>query len=231
MAVPQVTLTFFGHAAFSLQHGDTTLLFDPYLSKNPLATVQASDVWANYILISHAHFDHVGDSVAIAARTGATVITTAEVGNLLTEKGVATVHRMHIGGKQKFDFGYVRVTPAFHGAGVPGGHAAGFIVNFYGITVYFAGDTSIFGDMALLGRLESIDYALLPIGDNFTMGPDDACEAVGLLQPRQVIPMHYNTFEVIEQSPEEFKQKVEQRYAIPVHILQPGQGMVLDRVI
>lgn len=219
-------LTYLGHACFLLSQGHDSLLFDPFLTDNPFQIAQAADISPNYILVSHGHFDHMGDTVSIANRTGATVISTAEIARLVTEQG-CTAHGMHIGGKHSFDFGYVRITPAFHGAGVPGGHACGFIVNFHGLTVYHAGDTSLFGDMALLGRLESIDYALLPIGDNFTMGPNDAAEAVSLLKPRAVIPMHYNTWPIIAQSPEAFQQIVHAKTEIPVRIVSPGQSLSL----
>ncbi|TCL33975.1 L-ascorbate metabolism protein UlaG (beta-lactamase superfamily) [Anaerospora hongkongensis] len=221
-----VNLTFWGHACFQLTHKDHSLIFDPFLTDNPFQITQASDITCNYILVSHGHADHLGDAVSIAQRTGATVIATAEVAHLIGQEN-CTTHAMHIGGKHAFDFGYVRITPAFHGAGIPGGHACGFIVNFFGTTIYFAGDTSLFGDMALLGRLENIDYALLPIGDNYTMGPSDAVEAVALLKPKAVIPMHYNTWPVIAQSPEDFKQAVEQRLAVPVYIVAPGQQLTL----
>ncbi len=220
-----ITLTFHGHACFSLASGSTTLLFDPFLTGNPLATAKADEIECNYILVSHGHGDHLGDTVAIASRTGATVIATAEIAALVGEQQCANIS-MHIGGKRSFDFGYVRITPAFHGAGVPGGHAAGFIVSFYGKTLYFAGDTALFGDMELLGRLEKIDYALLPIGDNYTMGPDDAAEAARLLKPGAVVPMHYNTWPVIAQSPEAFKTKLKD-LPIPVHIVSPGQSITL----
>ncbi|HWR08668.1 metal-dependent hydrolase [Sporomusa sp.] len=219
------TLTFHGHACFSLTNGTTTLLFDPFFTGNPITTTKAEEVTCNYILVSHGHGDHLGDTVQIAKRTGATVIATAELAALVGQQDCANIS-MHLGGKRTFDFGYVRVTPAFHGSGVPGGHAAGFIVSFFGKTVYFAGDTALFGDMALLGRLEKIDYALLPIGDNYTMGPADAFEAVKLLNPRAVIPMHYNTWPLIAQSPEAFKAKVEELH-IPVHIVAPGESINL----
>jgi L-ascorbate metabolism protein UlaG (beta-lactamase superfamily) len=219
------TLTFHGHACFSLINATTTLLFDPFFTGNPITTTKAEEVTCNYILVSHGHGDHLGDTVQIAKRTGATVIATAELAALVGQQDCANIS-MHLGGKRTFDFGYVRVTPAFHGSGVPGGHAAGFIVSFFGKTVYFAGDTALFGDMALLGRLEKIDYALLPIGDNYTMGPADAFEAVKLLNPRAVIPMHYNTWPLIAQSPEAFKAKVEELH-IPVHIVAPGESINL----
>lgn len=218
-------LTFYGHACFSLCAKDTTLLFDPFFTGNPVNPGNPAEISCNYILVSHGHSDHLGDTIDIAKRTGATVVSTAEIASLVGQQQCANIS-MHLGGKRTFDFGYVKLTPAFHGAGVPGGHAAGFIVNFWGKTIYFAGDTALFGDMALLGRLENIDYALLPIGDNYTMGPEDAIEAVKMLKPKTVIPMHYNTWPVIAQSPEAFKEKVE-ALTISVQILNPGQSITL----
>ena len=213
-------LKYLGHACFMLRKGKNALIIDPFLTGNPAATETADQIDCQTILVSHGHDDHLGDAVSIAKRTGATIITTAEIARSCGEKG-ATVHGMHLGGKRTFDFGFVRITPAFHGSGIPGGHACGFIVNFYGKTFYHTGDTALFGDMALLGRLESIDVALLPIGDNYTMGPSDAAEAAHMLQPKLVVPMHYNTWPVIEQSPEKFKTDVETRFKIPVHIMKP----------
>lgn len=218
------SLKFFGHSCFQLTNNQTSVIFDPFLTDNPFNIARPADIKCNYVLISHGHFDHLGDGIAIAKQNGATVIATAEIAGLCGSQGCQT-HAMHIGGKHAFDFGYVRITPAFHGAGVEGGHACGFIVSFFGKTVYFAGDTSLFGDMALLGSLEAIDYALLPIGDNFTMGPSDAVEAAAMLKPKTVIPMHYNTWPLIAQNPEEYKAAVEQRLQIPVTIVKPGETL------
>lgn len=223
------TLKFLGHSCFQLNGNNISILFDPFVTGNPVCPISATEIDCNYILISHGHGDHLGDAYDIAKRTNATIISTNEVAVLSGEQGCQN-HGMHIGGKHAFEFGYVRITPAFHGAGVPGGHACGFIINFFGTNVYFAGDTSLFGDMALLGRLEKIDYALLPIGDNFTMGPSDAAEAVGMLKPKVAIPMHYNTWPLIAQSPENFKQDVENRFNTPVHILQPGETLELKKM-
>ena len=221
-----VQLKFLGHACFQLNNGGTSIIFDPFLSGNPYQIAGPDQVKANYVLVSHGHFDHLGDAISIAKANDATVISTAEIAGLCGEQGCKS-HAMHLGGKRDFDFGSVRLTLAFHGAGVPGGHACGFVVNFYGKTVYFAGDTALFGDMALIGRLENIDYALLPIGNNFTMGPDDAVEAVNMLKPKHVVPMHYNTWPVIEQDPEQFKAKVETRLNVPVTIVKPGETITL----
>lgn len=222
----QTTLTFLGHAAFALESGQTAILIDPYLTGNPQAAARPDELKADYILVTHAHGDHLGDTVAIAKRTGAKVVATAEVANMLKARGCDVIP-VHIGAKKQFPFGYVRVTPALHGSGVAGGHAAGFVVNLAGTTVYHAGDTGLFGDMALLGRLEKIDYVLLPIGDNYTMGPDDAVEAVGMLNPRFVVPMHYNTHALIKQDPAAFRKAVETRYKAKVLIMQPGAVLAL----
>jgi L-ascorbate metabolism protein UlaG (beta-lactamase superfamily) len=219
-------LKFLGHACFQLTHEKTSIIFDPFLTNNPFNIAQPQDIQCNYIFVSHGHSDHLGDTIQLAKQNDATVIATAEIAGLCEKQGCKT-HAMHIGGKHTFDFGYVRITPAFHGSGVEGGHACGFIVNFFGRIIYFAGDTSLFGDMALLGRLEKIDYALLPIGDNYTMGPSDAVEAAALLKPKIVIPMHYNTWPVIAQSPLEYKQAVEQQLSIPVQIVNPGETLTI----
>lgn len=219
-------LKFYGHACFTLQNEKTTLLFDPYLTGNPFNIATKDEVNANYILLSHAHFDHLGDSVEIAKRCDATIISTAEVCHLVGKDGCHT-HAMHIGGKKSFPFGSVRVTLAFHGSGVPGGHACGFVVNFAGTNIYFAGDTGIFGDMELIGKLEKLDYALLPIGNNFTMGIEDAAIAADMLKATTVIPIHYNTWPLIAQKPEEFKQLVEKNTSSKVAIVKPGETISL----
>ncbi|MDF2635632.1 MAG: metal-dependent hydrolase, partial [Pelosinus sp.] len=191
----------------------------------PWKAANADEIECQYILVSHGHQDHLGDTVPIAKRTGAKVITSNALAGLLKDQG-CDVAPMDIGGQRAFDFGYVKLTPAVHGSGVPGGLAAGFIVNFYGKTIYFAGDTALFGDMAFIAKAK-VDYALLPIGDNYTMGIADAADAVGLIKPKAVIPMHYNTNPLIKASPEEFKKVVEKRYRIQVHVMQPGGTLVL----
>ncbi|MDR3588311.1 MAG: metal-dependent hydrolase [Negativicutes bacterium] len=222
----KTTLTYYGQSAFMLTHGDTRLVFDPWFTGNPWKAATAGEINCQYILVSHAHQDHLGDTVAIATRTGAKVITTSAIARMLKDQG-CDVQPMDIGGKRMFDFGFVRVTPAMHGSGIAGGQAAGFVVNFYGTTIYFAGDTALFGDMALIAKQEKLDYALLPIGNNYTMGPEDALEAVGMLNPKMVIPMHYNSNPLIMQSPDEFKRAVESRFGIPTIVMQPGKTLVL----
>lgn len=222
-----IKLHYYGHSAFLLSHNDEPiLLFDPFFTGNTWEKAKQEEINCKFILVSHAHGDHLGDTLAIAKRTGAQVISTAEIANMCAAEGLNT-HPMHLGGKTTFPFGWVRVTPAFHGSGISGGHACGFIVNFYGKVVYFAGDTSIFGDMELLGKIEQIDWALLPIGSNFTMGPDDAALAASMLKPKHVIPIHYKTWPIIDQDPEAFKLLTETTYKIPVSIVPPGEEITL----
>ena len=220
------TLTFYGQSTFVLAHGETRLIVDPWLTGNPWKVVAADDIDVQYILVSHAHGDHIGDAAGIAKRTGGKVISTSEITRMLGSQGVTNVHPMSIGGKWNFEFGWVKVTNAIHGSGVAGGQAAGFIINFFGKVVYFAGDTALFGDMSYIGKA-NLDYALLPIGDNYTMGPEDAAAAVGLLKPKKVIPIHYNTNPLIKQNPQDFKKMVETRYNVPVLIMNPGTSITL----
>ena len=187
-------LHYIHHAAFSLNDGKTTLLFDPYLENNPEG-LSSGDLKADYIFISHFHGDHVGEAYAIAKRTEALIITTAEIANDAKAHGL-NAHAMHI--------------------------ACGFIVHFDGSVFYFAGDTGLFADMELIGKRNAIDYAFLPIGDNFTMGPDDAAYAAGLLKAKTVIPIHYNTWPLIDQDPEEFKNVVEKETSSKVLIVPCG---------
>jgi L-ascorbate metabolism protein UlaG (beta-lactamase superfamily) len=219
-------ITFLGHAAFRLQEeGKGTLIFDPFVTGNPLAPLKLEAINADYILVSHGHFDHLGDAYKIAEKSGATIISTAEIAKQADEKGLKA-HAMHIGGRHRFPFGSVKLTLAFHGSGIPGGHACGFVVDYYGKIIYFAGDTGLFGDMKLIGELDVLDYALLPIGDNFTMGIDDAVMAVSFLKAKTVIPYHYNTWPLIEVDPQEFKQKVEEKTGSRCIILPPGESQV-----
>jgi L-ascorbate metabolism protein UlaG (beta-lactamase superfamily) len=226
-----VTITWYGHAALGIDTGKYKLLVDPYLSENPAATVSPEEVEADYILISHGHFDHVGDTVDIAKRTGAMVVTNFEIANWMAEKGLE-VHAQHLGGGFEYPFGYLKFTLALHGSGLPdgsyGGNPAGFLwTTNEGKKIYLAGDTGLFGDMRLIGE-EGIDLTVLPIGDNFTMGPEDALRAIKLIKPKNVIPIHYNTWELIEQDAGSWKDRVENETGAQVHILQPGGSFTLD---
>jgi L-ascorbate metabolism protein UlaG (beta-lactamase superfamily) len=221
-------VTWLGHAALSLETNGFNLLVDPFLSGNPAASVAPEKVDADYILLSHGHGDHLGDTVAITERTGALVITNAELTDWLDKKGVRA-HGQHLGGGFQHPFGYLKFTLAIHGSGLPdgsyGGNPAGFLLTTNDKKkIYMACDTGLFGDMRLIGE-EGIDLAILPIGDNYTMGPDDALRAVKMLEPVQVIPIHYNTFEVITQDPEAWAERVESESDAKVHVIAPGESI------
>lgn len=200
-------------------------MIDPFLADNAFAPISPADVEADYIVITHGHGDHVGDAVSIAKRTGALVISNFEICNWLQSQGVSKIHAQHIGGGFRHPFGYLKLTIAHHGCSLPdgsyGGNPAGVLLTTEEKTLYFAGDTGLFYDMRLIGD-EGVDLAVLPIGDNFTMGPDDALRAVKLINPAVVIPIHYNTFEVIEQDPMAWKRRVEAETDTEVRVLQPG---------
>lgn len=207
-----------------VEHDGTALIFDPYLSQNPAKTVTPDQVKPDYIFVSHGHADHLGDTVELAIDNHATVITTAEMGRYLTSQAKEIkVEPMHIGGQWKFPFGTVKVTPALHGAGIPGGVACGFLVDLGDVVIYFAGDTALFSDMKLIGRRKRIDYALLPIGDRFTMGPEDAADAAALLGARKIVPMHYNGNARTEQDPDRFVQLVKRCCDSEVVVMAPGE--------
>lgn len=217
------TFKFINHACFTLTHEGHTIIFDPYLDGS---TQDINDLKVEYIFVSHGHFDHLGSAIELAKACNATIISTAEVCGVVSEAGVEN-HAMHLGGTHEFPFGKVRLTLAFHGSGIPGGHACGFIVDFYGTKLYFAGDTALFGDMQLLQRLDAFNYAVLPIGDNFTMGPKDVAIAAEFLQAEYVIPIHYNTWPLIAQDPVKFKEAVEKSTKSKVLIVAPGESIEL----
>ncbi|HST62187.1 MAG TPA: metal-dependent hydrolase [Longimicrobium sp.] len=222
------TLTWHGHSCFMLEHDGTRILIDPWLDENPTADIKSGDVGkVDFILVSHGHSDHFADCIKIAKKTDATVISTFELVSFCQKNGVKNGHGMNIGGAYLFPFGRVKLTPALHTGSIDGDDGTfttdccGFLISLDGgPSIYHAGDTALIMDLQLLqGR---VDVAILPIGDNFTMGPEDAARAVEMIQPEVVIPMHYNTFEVIQQDPEGFKQMVGD--AARVEILQPGDS-------
>lgn len=213
--------TYYGHSAFSLSDGTSTILFDPFITDNPWTKVAPADIACQYIVLTHAHGDHYGDTEEIAKACDALVVSTAEVAGKAAAAG-CRAHSMHIGGSVSFPFGKIRLTPAFHGSGVDGGMACGVIIELDGKRVYFAGDTGVFSDMKILSRFGKIDCAILPIGDNFTMGIEDAALAASWIQPRFVIPVHYKTWPVIDADPQEYKQLTESKYHVPVQIVDPG---------
>ena len=219
-----IELKYNGHANILLKKDDMTILIDPFFTGNPVNKVNPNEIQCNYILVSHAHFDHIGDAIEIAKRTGATIISTAEIATMVESQG-CMAHAMNIGGKFNFEFGYIKVTQAIHSAGIEGGLACGFVINFYGKTIYFAGDTALFGDMQLIGKMNNIDYALLPIGGNFTMGIEESIEAIKMLKPNIVIPIHYNTWPLIEQSPQDFKKEVEKNCETKVLIVNFNESI------
>lgn len=217
-------LTFIGHACFKLEDEEKeSLLFDPFLQDNPQASVSPEQIKADFILLSHAHLDHRGDAYRIAEASNAMLVSTSDIAKDAKEHGLNS-HGLNIGGKYNFSFGWVKCTQALHSAGIAGGIACGFVVNYGGKNIYFAGDTGLFSDMKLIGQMTPLDVALLPIGDNFTMGIEDAVMAASFLQAKTVIPYHYNTWTLIDADPEDFKGKVEAKTKSRCVVIAPGES-------
>jgi L-ascorbate metabolism protein UlaG (beta-lactamase superfamily) len=225
-----VKATWLSHACFLIETAKAKILIDPFLSGNPLAPVKADSLTPDCILVSHGHGDHVGDTVAIAKRTGATVISNYEIQTWMVAQGVPNTHPQHLGGGFTHPWGRVKLTLALHGSALPdgsyGGNPCGFLLYLDGKKIYHACDTGLFGDMRLIGE-EGIDLAILPIGDNFTMGPDDALRAVKLIQPKRVVPIHYNTFDVIRQDAGAWAARVQQETSAKVDVMKPGETIVV----
>ena len=226
-------LTYLSHDVFFIEEGTFRLIIDPFLTGNPKAQIEAKDVQVDYVLLTHGHGDHLGDGIDIAKANKATVIAPNELAVYCQNKG-CTAHPMHIGGGYDFPFGRVKLTIAHHGSAADlGGEAltylgnpCGFVLTLGDKNIYHAGDTGLFLDMQLIGELTPLDVALLPIGDNFTMGVDDAVRATQFLKPKLVIPMHYQTFDVIMTDPEEFRAKVEAA-GFSARVLQVGETIMI----
>jgi L-ascorbate metabolism protein UlaG (beta-lactamase superfamily) len=232
-------IKYHGHACFELSEGDTNLLLDPFLSpNNPSAVASADDVNPNHIAITHGHADHLADAVPVARRTGAQCVAIVELADWLGSQGVEDVSDPNLGGTVSFDWGWIKLVPAWHTNTIPGsadapfsaeqgiaiGVPAGLLINIGGVTVYHAGDTCLFSDMKLIAERNPIDIALLPIGGHYTMDRHDAVVAVEFVGAGTVIPMHYNTFPPIETDAGAFKAEVESKTSSKVVVLDPGKS-------
>lgn len=224
-----VKFNYYGHAAFLLDDGEHRVLVDPFLTGNPMASIAANEVDCDFILLTHAHGDHLGDAPSIAARTGAAIVAIPEVISVCESQACAEIksHPMNLGGSLDLPFGKVRMTIAQHSAGVAGGIACGFVIYIGDKVVYYSGDTALFSDMQLIGRKDAIDYAVLPIGDNYTMGLEDAAMAAQWLNASHVIPIHYDTWPVIAQEVNHYKEVTEAMTRAKVNVVAPGETIEL----
>ena len=217
-------VSFHGHAIIKIETQGKTILFDPFINGNDLTDLVVDEVKPDVIILTHGHNDHVGDTVELAKKHDALVIANADLATVLSWQGVERIHSMNIGGAYEFEFGKVKMTPALHGSGYTTvdnqlmycGQPAGILFTAEGKTVYHAGDTALYSDMKLIGERHPIDVAFVPIGDNFTMGPEDAALAIQFLQAKLAVPIHYDTFPPIKQNPHHF-----------LELLPNGNGRVL----
>ena len=222
-------ITYYGHAFVQLENDGNSVVIDPFITDNPACKIKPNDVKCNFIILTHGHSDHYGDTIEIAKKNDALVIATFELAEHAGKSG-AKVHHMNLGGAYNFPFGRLKLTLAHHSSSAPDGtytgEAAGVLITIDGKTIYHAGDTALFYDMKLLGGMNKIDYAFLPIGDNFTMGIEDAVKAAEFINASTVTPVHYNTFDVIKANPDDFKKKVES-IGIKCNIMNPGDVVEL----
>jgi L-ascorbate metabolism protein UlaG (beta-lactamase superfamily) len=220
-------IRFLGQAAFELADGDTSVLVDPFLTGNPKAAAKPEELSPDAILLTHGHADHLGDTVSIAKRAGSEVVAVVEIARELSGEGLEHVHDPNLGGTVTFDWGWVRLVPAWHTSTTPKGTAnvpAGLVINFAGQTIYHLGDTALFSDLALVAKRDPIDVALVCIGGHYTMDRFDAVQAVKLIGAKRVIPCHYDTFPVIETDAQAFKADVEASTSSEVVVLAPGEA-------
>ena len=217
-------VSYHGHSVVQIETNGKKIIIDPFITGNPLTDLKMGDVKVDVIIVTHGHGDHLGDTIELAKQNNSLVIANFELATYLSWKGLTT-HGMSIGGAFEFDFGKVKLTPAIHGTGLVTenneiiylGMPAGILLMAEGKTIYHAGDTGLFSDLQLIGERHPIDLAFLPIGDNFTMGPEDAAIAARFLKAKRVVPIHYNTFPPIKQDPNKF-----------VELLFGNQGLVLE---
>lgn len=224
-----VSVTWHGHSALALDVDGSRVLIDPFFTDNPVAVTTADQMAADYILVTHGHGDHVGDALEIAKRSGALVIANFEICNWFVANGHENVHAQHIGGGYQHPFGHVKLTIAFHGSAMPdgsyGGMAGGFLLTVGGKKIYVAGDTALYSDMQLIGR-GGLDLAFVPIGDNFTMDPDDALQAVKFLGSEVVVPYHYDTWPPIVQDVDAWADRVRDETSSRVVVLKVGESIL-----